>query len=221
MIDDPTLAQSQPEEEEQDGFNPAWLLLLLPLARSAWGRYVPKRYRNAPSDEHLSHVLAMLKREAGDLTVRYVTKRLEFDEWDARMREIIGITYILGVAASLRSFRLSESDLQIASEQGRQQFDYWRNLRGQVQSGEQKRNGSLIARAMMYVAAGWSVTWFLNTIQNRFGGKTEERRILGLGDHCPDCLRYAAMGWQPIGTLPDPGVGSVCRANCRCRKEYR
>lgn len=53
------------------------------------------------------------------------------------------------------------------------------------------------------------------------GVRMEERRRLGASEHCVDCVRYAALGWQPIGTLPVPGEGSVCSRNCRCSLERR
>jgi hypothetical protein len=49
----------------------------------------------------------------------------------------------------------------------------------------------------------------------------EERRVLGSAEHCEDCVDYASKGWQPIGSLPEPGEESVCFGNCKCTKEYR
>jgi hypothetical protein len=46
------------------------------------------------------------------------------------------------------------------------------------------------------------------------------RRFLGIAEHCSDCLRYAALGIQPIGALPLPGVACKCRSNCRCSVVY-
>lgn len=47
-----------------------------------------------------------------------------------------------------------------------------------------------------------------------------ERRVLGAAEHCVDCIRYAEMGWQPIGTLPPIGQQSACMVNCKCHFEY-
>jgi len=47
-----------------------------------------------------------------------------------------------------------------------------------------------------------------------------ERRRLGHAEHCIDCLGYYDLGWQRAGTLPDPGMQSRCRQNCRCIKIY-
>jgi hypothetical protein len=49
---------------------------------------------------------------------------------------------------------------------------------------------------------------------------TQERRVLGPADHCPECPGLASTGWQPLGLLPDIG-DTVCRAHCACHFEYR
>jgi hypothetical protein len=48
-----------------------------------------------------------------------------------------------------------------------------------------------------------------------------ERRILGhpKTHHCEDCPPLAALGWQPIGTLPRIGE-TECGGMCLCRFEY-
>lgn len=48
-----------------------------------------------------------------------------------------------------------------------------------------------------------------------------ERRVISARESCRDCLNYYAMGWQPIGVLPVPGVASACQTHCRCRMERR
>lgn len=52
-------------------------------------------------------------------------------------------------------------------------------------------------------------------------GYTEERRVLGAAEHCADCVQFALMKWQPIGTLPDIGTDAICRSNCRCSFVFR
>ena len=48
-----------------------------------------------------------------------------------------------------------------------------------------------------------------------------ERRVLGhpKTEHCADCPPLAALGWQPIGTLPDIG-DSECEGRCLCHFVY-
>ncbi len=48
-----------------------------------------------------------------------------------------------------------------------------------------------------------------------------ERRILNdRCQHCDDCKKLAAKGWQPINTLPAPGDSCQCLSNCQCRFEF-
>ncbi len=56
---------------------------------------------------------------------------------------------------------------------------------------------------------------------NLRGAQLEERRRLGAAEHCRDCVRLAGLSWQPLGTLPVPGIGSICSSNCRCSLERR
>lgn len=46
-----------------------------------------------------------------------------------------------------------------------------------------------------------------------------ERRVLSADENCDDCIAFAEMGWQPIGTLPSIG-DSKCGDHCRCQFEY-
>lgn len=53
-------------------------------------------------------------------------------------------------------------------------------------------------------------------------GNSQMRRIAREDDRtCPDCSRYASMGWQPLGSLPMPGRQCECFDRCRCSVEYR
>jgi hypothetical protein len=53
-------------------------------------------------------------------------------------------------------------------------------------------------------------------------GLTSSWRSLGKAhNHCEDCLRYAAMGIQPIGVLPLPRTQCQCLANCVCSISYK
>lgn len=50
----------------------------------------------------------------------------------------------------------------------------------------------------------------------------EQRRRLNPAEHCRGCVRYASMGWRPLGELPPPGDGSTpCGSYCRCTMETR
>lgn len=76
-------------------------------------------------------------------------------------------------------------------------------------------------RLRMYGESAKLTGYTLSQSDALMSGKTAVRRILGLTDfHCPECLSYAAMGYQPIGTLPLPKTKCTCRANCLCSLEF-
>jgi hypothetical protein len=78
-----------------------------------------------------------------------------------------------------------------------------------------------IARAESYGSVVWGASQEIAraTIKNNriFD---QERRWMAVAEHCQSCPEAAAMGWQPIGTLPPIG-DSECMNNCKCSFSYR
>lgn len=106
---------------------------------------------------------------------------------------------------------------------GRQlKFEYrhWRDFMGQVARGELSA-AQIEMRFGMYENHIWTSYWKAQTTASREAGFVEERRIRQAAESCPECLGYEGRGWQPIGSLPEPGQESSCGANCKCVKEYR
>lgn len=84
------------------------------------------------------------------------------------------------------------------------------------------------ARVRLYAGKAYSRFWFEHTRRQRIKGKIEERWITRHDErvcHTQDrqgCAELGALGWVPIGSLPNPGDGTTqCLGACRCRKEYR
>lgn len=76
------------------------------------------------------------------------------------------------------------------------------------------------ARADQYANSVWAIS---QTAARQFnldtsgisGVQLEEMRKLGGAEHCDDCIEMSEH-WEPIGTLPPIGQGSVCGMSCRC-----
>lgn len=47
-----------------------------------------------------------------------------------------------------------------------------------------------------------------------------EKRIRGATESCLECIAYERLGWQPIGSLPNPTESCTCQANCKCSKQF-
>lgn len=78
------------------------------------------------------------------------------------------------------------------------------------------------ARAELYATSAWQGAQKITRASKRRTGNARwERRILGhpKTEHCTDCPPLAALGWQPVGTLPDIGE-SECGPLCLCHFEY-
>jgi hypothetical protein len=81
-------------------------------------------------------------------------------------------------------------------------------------------NERIVPRARMYVEASRRTYEDAIRREKRRNGFDQERRMLGVAEHCDSCLTYAEMNWQPIGTLPPIG-DSECRSSCHCMFVYR
>ncbi len=106
-----------------------------------------------------------------------------------------------------------------------------------IQRKIQPLNGLLMVRSDLYANAARGTFENVGTYVARvYLGRKQERRVLGIGDHCTSvrgraesilgqpglegCVELAEKNWQPIGSLPPIGI-SPCRSNCLCHKEYR
>jgi hypothetical protein len=76
--------------------------------------------------------------------------------------------------------------------------------------------GNAAARAAMYGRAILATYEDTRRRAMRANGATLERRVLGPAQHCDPCVSYAAMGWQPAGSLPGVGEACDCHSNCHC-----
>jgi hypothetical protein len=73
----------------------------------------------------------------------------------------------------------------------------------------------------LYIQAGSQTFEAKSTDVAESVGYTEMRRQLNATRSCDSCISYAAAGWVPIGTLPNPGADCECQSGCKCTVEYR
>ena len=178
------------------------------------GRFVPfSDVRDA-----LESVMDASGARMNTLTQQLVDSRISLAEWQSGMMEQIKISHSAAAAASRGGWaQMSQADWGAVGRMIREQYGYLRNFANQVASGEQRLNGTALVRADLYAgAARGTFEEMRRRYERLMNGAEEEARVLGEADHCNDCLEFAALGWQPVGTLPPIGE-SVCITRCHCR----
>ena len=82
---------------------------------------------------------------------------------------------------------------------------------------------SLLTRVIRYIANPSYGFFQLGQFETRQDQGYKEMKRIAYEDKrtCPDCAKYDAQGWQPIGSIPLPGQGCRCYDYCRCMVDYR
>lgn len=167
-------------------------------------------------------------RNAEDLLAGVIT----FAAWALITKAQIRIVHIVGAALAVGGFNVlrdavngkpagpnapnsGASILQKIGDAISREFKFFEQFAKQAQTGK-----NTPARAGMYAEAGRGTFEDVRSDIAKAAGNTEERRLLGVADHCSDCAVEAAKGWQPIGSLRAIG-DSLCKTHCHCRKEFR
>jgi len=76
-------------------------------------------------------------------------------------------------------------------------------------------------RLTMFANSGAKSYWGVKHILAIRDGYTEARRVLGLAEHCLECVIMAGQGWKPIQEITPIGERCSCRSNCKCSIKYR
>jgi hypothetical protein len=155
------------------------------------------------------------------LTNQLRNREISLADWQLQMRAEIKSAH-LNAAMVARGGRdqMTPADWGRTGRELRNQYEYLDKWAADIASGKVKLDGRANVRAQLYGDASRSTYEQNRRAVASVNGYTQERRILHAAESCVDCLEYAGLGWQPIGTLPRIGE-SQCRSNCRCTFEYQ
>jgi hypothetical protein len=185
-------------------------------------RYIDQRGRfvkSADVRKALSDVVNANKRQIRALARQLNNGTLSVQQWQASMETAVRDLHLGATAAGKGGFgQMTQRDYGLAGQRIQFHFSKLDGLARDVEAGRISA-GRVVARAELYARAGVGV-YENSRREAAVGVMTEEKRFLGAAEHCADCVNAAAMGWQPLGTLPRIGQ-SLCRANCRCRFGFR
>jgi hypothetical protein len=157
------------------------------------------------------------------LTQMLINQEISLENWQLGMMEEIRITHAASAALSQGGWaQMTPADWGYEGSLVKKQYDYLADFANEIATGKQPLDGRALVRSDLYADASNTTYSAMTTRSYVADGWEEERRILEPGaDHCDDCEYYEKQGWQPIGSLPEPGDDSQCSKRCRCTKQYR
>lgn len=183
----------------------------------ATGRFVPKQAEVRALDQRIQAGVSQVQA----VSAAMMRGTVSVEEW--QMAVAVELRRMHTQAAALGRGGWAQMTPRDWGRVGRKLRDEYAYLNGFAQdlASGALSEAQINARLGMYVNGIWSRYWRGASGAMEEAGMTEERRLLTPAEHCADCEGYAAQGWQPLDSLPEPGEGSVCGHNCRCIKVYR
>lgn len=182
------------------------------------GRFVARRDIISLLDAQINSAETRL----GNLVTALYEGNLSASTWQSVMRDELRRLHLQNGALGAGGFdRLTAREYGRAGALLREDYARLTQLAHDIANGEvtlpqalNRVRGYVGSARLNYYAADRDAA-------QQTGRRYEERRLLHASESCGDCISYAAMGWQPEGTLPLPCEGSACTKYCRCTMERR
>ncbi len=163
-----------------------------------------------------------LGKELNRITRMLIDGNITLDQWQGSVREALKLSHIQATVLG-RGGRsgMGAREYGVIGQKLRAEYNYLQRFAGDIMAGRVSAPMAL-ARVQLYAESVRSSYWQGSAIRQQQQGYSMMRRVLDpQAAHCDDCLRYAAMGLRPIGSLPLPAQRCACRANCKCSIEYK
>ena len=178
----------------------------------ATGRFVSELTVRRDLDSYIDAKNARLD----SLTTQLRNREISLADWQTQMRNEIRTAHTnAAMVAKGGRDQMTNADWGRTGRELRTQYEYLDKWAADIASGKVKLDGRANVRAQLYGDASRGTYEQNRRATAATNGNQQERRILHAAESCADCLQYAALGWQPIGTLPRIGQ-SQCRTNCKC-----
>lgn len=183
--------------------------------RSPRGRFVSARALK----QSLNSYVRRSQKEIRRIASQVASGSLDVAEWQRLTANLVKSTHLASAALAKGGWaQMTKADFGRVGQGLRFHYERLARFAAEVESGR-LAPGTIQMRAGMYAASAGGV--YENTRRDAAADVfTEERRVLGAAEHCPDCIEEAAKGWAPVGTLRKI-TDSACRTNCRCRFLFR
>lgn len=171
----------------------------------------------------------LFRRDVEHLAELLIAGEVALDTWQQRMKERIKELHMSSIAAARGGDwgAITDEDRKAVEEEIERQYQYLAGFATDVYAqgeADEEFTSAIIARAKLYAGIALAIFYRSIMAQEIERGAMEVNWILGIAEHCGDCVELAGIGWMPIEDLGGqvPGDGSTaCRANCKCHLEFR
>lgn len=145
--------------------------------------------------------------------------RLSVAEWETKTADLLKRMHLSSASAAKGGWaQLTPADTGRVGGQLRFHYERLDRFAREVRAGRLSRR-QIVARAKLYARAV-GPAYENHRRREHVGVYAQERRVRQADESCADCVREAARGWVPTGTLPPLGQ-SICKVGCKCRFEFR
>jgi len=185
--------------------------------RDERGKFLSQASVQKLVDGRIDKLEASLKRFTRMLNDKSIT----LDQWQGSVREAIKAAHIqAAIIGHGGKAGMGSAEYGRVGQRLRLEYDFLANFASDLLGGRVSAPMAL-ARIGLYAQSVRGSYWLGAEIRQQEQGYSLMRRILDdQAKHCEDCLRYAARGTVPIGSVPLPGQRCECGARCRCSVRY-
>jgi hypothetical protein len=159
-------------------------------------------------------------RRARSLAEQLRNREISLLEWQVQMRSTVKNVQLFSAALAKGGWaQLDQSDFGRVGQRVRFHYE---KLDGFVQDIEAgiPFDGRYLNRAELYAKAATPTYHAVRETALADKGFDQVRSILHPAEHCEDCIREEAKGWQPIGEMLPIG-DRECMVNDQCSVRYR
>ena len=180
------------------------------------GGFVSKAAVESLTKQSIEQVKGEIKVIAGQL----IEGSIELAEWESStagaLKKLHTWTYLLGRGGQQA---MTQSDYGKLGLRLSYEYGYLRGFAEKIRDDGLSVN-QFLARLDLYSNKANGTRELALRAGHKSDGWIWEKRLLANADNCSSCTSYAAMGWQPIGSLPAPTESCECQANCLCSCEF-
>lgn len=194
----------------------------LPGAARYYDRDIHRFVSFAQVDEWIGQSIAVTENKADALSSMIGEGQINVPDWQGQMREQIKLETVRQYLAGKGGIdQMTQADWGSIGGMCADQYRYLDGFAQEIAAGT-LTEGQIRARSAMYIRSSREA--YERAKERTLAGKgiEEERWVLGIAEHCEDCVNFSLQGWQPLGAFPYPGEGeTICLTNCQCHKVYR